>query len=280
MCPAWSKTTGATEPQVLEAPAPPHNRTTFKMRFDVFTLFPEFFASPLDASILKRARAAGALEVEVHDIRAGALDKHRSVDDYPFGGGAGMVMKAEPLVQVLGAVLKWEFGPDEMPQNPPCPIVLMSPQGQTLSAELARELAQFSRIALVCAHYEGLDERAAELMTHEVSIGDYVLTGGEAAALVVMDAVSRFVPGVLGNEASAGGDSFEDGLLEAPQYTRPAAWRGLEVPAVLISGDHARVARWKRQQALVRTRARRPDLLSQVELSASDLRLLDEADGN
>jgi len=175
-------------------------------------------------------------------------------------------------------VLKWEFGPHELPRNPPCPIVLMSPQGQPLSARLARELAQSSRIALVCAHYEGLDERAAELMTHEVSIGDYVLTGGETAALVVMDAVARFVPGVLGNEASAGGDSFEDGLLEAPHFTRPSTWRGLEVPSVLVSGDHARVARWKRQQSLVRTRARRPDLLSRVELSAADLKLLAEAD--
>lgn len=247
------------------------------MRFDVLTLFPEFFASPLDSSILKRARESGSLEVHVHDIRAGALDKHRSADDYPFGGGAGMVMKAEPLVQVLGAVLKWEFGPDELPQNPPCPILLMSPQGQPLSASLARELAQFERLALVCAHYEGLDERAVELVTHEISIGDYVLTGGEAAALVVMDAVSRFVPGVLGNEASAGGDSFEDGLLEAPHYTRPSVWRGVEVPPVLISGDHAKVARWRRQQALVRTRARRPDLLSKLELSQADRKLLDEA---
>lgn len=248
------------------------------MRFDVLTLFPEFFASPLDSSILKRARASGALEVQVHDIRDGALDRHRSADDYPFGGGAGMVMKAEPLVQVLGAVLKWEFGPDELPRNPPCPILLMSPQGQPLSASLARELAQFERLALVCAHYEGLDERAVALVTHEVSIGDYVLTGGEAAALVVMDAVSRFVPGVLGNEASAGGDSFEDGLLEAPHYTRPAVWRGAEVPPILLSGDHAKVARWRRQQALVRTRARRPDLLGALELSQADRKLLDEAD--
>ena len=247
------------------------------MRFDVLTLFPEFFASPLDSSILKRAQSSGALEVHVHDLRAGALDKHRSADDYPFGGGAGMVMKAEPLVQVLGAVLKWEFGPDDLPQNPPCPILLMSPQGQTLSASLGRELAQFERLALVCAHYEGLDERAVELVTHEISIGDYVLTGGEVAALVVMDAVSRFVPGVLGNEASAGGDSFEDGLLEAPHYTRPAIWRGIEVPPVLISGDHAKVARWRRQQALLRTRARRPDLLSKLELSQADRKLLDEA---
>ena len=249
------------------------------MRFDVFSLFPEFFASPLDSSILKRAQASGVLQVRVHDIRDGALDKHRNADDYPFGGGAGMVMKAEPLVQALGSVLKWEFGPDEMPQDPPCPIVLMSPQGQPLSASLARELAQFERIALVCAHYEGLDERAVGLATHEISIGDYVLTGGEAAALVVMDAVSRFLPGVLGNEASARGDSFEDGLLEAPHYTRPAVWRGAEVPPVLISGDHAKVARWRRQQALRRTRERRPDLLENVELSEADRKLLGEALG-
>jgi tRNA (guanine37-N1)-methyltransferase len=248
------------------------------MRFDVLTLFPEFFASPLDASILKRARASGALDVAVHDIREGALGKHRNADDYPFGGGAGMVMKAEPLVQVLGAVLKWEFGPEEMPQNPPCPIILMTPQGRVLDAALARELAQHERIALVCAHYEGLDERAVALCTHEVSIGDYVLTGGEAAALVVMEAVSRFVPGVLGNEASASGDSFEDGLLEAPHYTRPAVWRGETAPAVLLSGDHAKVARWKRQQALVRTRERRPDLLAKLDLNASDRKLLSEAD--
>jgi tRNA (guanine37-N1)-methyltransferase len=245
------------------------------MRFDVFTLFPGFFASPLEASILGRARAAGLLEVFLHDIRDGARDKHRNCDDYPFGGGAGMVMKAEPLAQVLSAVLKWEFGPDEAPANPPCPIVLMSPQGRTLDAALAREWAQFPRIALVCAHYEGLDERAVQtLVTHEVSIGDYVLTGGEAPALVVMEAVSRFVPGVLGNAESAGGDSFEGGLLEGPHYTRPAVWRGMDVPPVLIGGDHGKVARWRRAQALLRTRERRPDLWEKLELSAPDRKAL------
>jgi tRNA (guanine37-N1)-methyltransferase len=252
------------------------------MRFDVFTLFPGFFSSPLQESILRRARESGLLEIGVHDLREGAMDKHRTGDDYPFGGGAGMVMKAEPVAQVVSHVLKWEFAPDGMPLSaPPCPVVLMSPQGQPLSAALARELAGHGRLAILCAHYEGLDERAVQtLVTHEVSIGDYVLTGGEPAALVVMDAVSRFVPGVLGNAQSAQGDSFEDGLLEGPHYTRPATWRGLDVPPILLSGDHARIARWRREQSLRRTLERRPELLAELlesaQLSKADRLFLKE----
>ena len=232
------------------------------MRCDLFTLFPEFFDSPLQSSILGRAQAAGTLQIEAHNIRDWATDKHRRCDDYPYGGGAGMVMKAEPVARALSAVLKWEFGPDDLVPEPPCPILLMSPQGRPFNAKLARHFAGFERLAIVCAHYEGLDERAVQtLITEEISIGDYVLTGGEAAALVVIDAVARFVPEVLGNELSAGSDSFENGILEAPHYTRPAVWRGQEVPEVLLSGDHGKIAAWRVQQSLERTQKRRPDLL-------------------
>ncbi len=232
------------------------------MRCDLFTLFPEFFDSPLQSSILGRAQAAGALQIEAHNIRDWAADKHRRCDDYPYGGGAGMVMKAEPVAQALSSVLKWEFGPGDSVPKPPCPILLMSPQGRPFSAKLARHFAGFEHLAIVCAHYEGLDERAVQtLITEEISIGDYVLTGGEAAALVVIDAIARFVPEVLGNELSAGSDSFENGMLEAPHYTRPAVWRGQEVPEILLSGNHGKIAAWRAQESLRRTTQRRPDLL-------------------
>ncbi len=243
------------------------------MRFEIFTLFPEFFVSPLDSSILKRARTAGAIELDVHDIRDAASDKHRVCDDAPFGGGAGMVMKAEPVAQSIERVLKFEVGSQEAP----CPIILMSPQGRTLNDAIVRELAALPRLALLCAHYEGLDERAIEaIVTDEISVGDYVLTGGEAAALILMDAVSRFVPGVLGNEASAPDDSFAHGLLEAPHYTRPAEWRGREVPEVLLSGDHARIARWRQKEGLRRTIHRRLDLIHGRELSSEERLLVAE----
>ena len=236
------------------------------MRCDLFTLFPEFFASPLQSSILGRAQAAGMLQIATHNIRDWATDKHRRCDDYPYGGGAGMVMKAEPVAQALSAVLKWEFGPDDSIPEPPCPILLMSPQGRPFNAKLARHFAGFEHLAIVCAHYEGLDERAVQtLITDEISIGDYVLTGGEAAALVVIDAIARFVPEVLGNELSAGSDSFENGMLEAPHYTRPANWRGQEVPDVLLSGNHAEIAAWRARQSLQRTTQRRPDLLGELD---------------
>lgn len=232
------------------------------MRFDIFTLFPDFFASPFDSSILKRAQTSGAIEIGVHDIRQATTDKHRTCDDYPYGGGAGMVMKAEPVASTIENVLKFTVGLEA----PPCPIVLMSPQGRPFTQKIAQELSELPRLALLCGHYEGIDERAVEtIVTDEISIGDYVLTGGELAAVVIVDAVARLVPGVLGNDQSAISDSFSDGLLEAPHYTRPAQWRGMAVPDVLLSGNHAEVAKWRRAQSLQRTRERRPDLLDNLE---------------
>jgi tRNA (guanine37-N1)-methyltransferase len=213
------------------------------------------------------------VEVGVHDIRDGADDKHRTCDDAPYGGGAGMVMKAEPVARVVTDVLKWDVGV----AAPPCPVILMSPQGRPLTQRIVEELSAHSQIALLCAHYEGLDERAVELLvTDEISIGDYVLTGGELAALVVVDAVSRLVPGVLGNEESAQRDSFADGLLEAPHYTRPTQWRDKAVPEVLLSGHHARIEHWRMKEGLRRTLQRRPDLLEGRELTAAEQKTLVE----
>jgi tRNA (guanine37-N1)-methyltransferase len=229
------------------------------MRFDIFTLFPEFFVGPLSSSILKRGQESGVLEFGVHNIRDWTTDKHRTCDDYPFGGGAGMVMKAEPVAQAIEDVLNLEVGPDK--GNAECPVILMTPQGRPFSQSIARELSAHPRLALLCGHYEGIDERAVELLvTDEISIGDYVLTGGEAATVVVIEAVARLVPGVLGNAQSPLDESFSDGLLEAPHYTRPAVWRGRSVPEVLISGHHGNVEKWKRCEALKRTLQRRPDL--------------------
>lgn len=226
------------------------------MRFEVFTLFPEFFAGPLTSSILKRGAESGAIGVGVHNIREHAEGKHRVCDDAPYGGGAGMVMKAEPVARALENVLHLEAG------LPPCPVILMSPQGRKFSQSIAQELSEYSRIALLCGHYEGIDERVVEsFVTDEISVGDYVLTGGETAALVIIDAVARLVPGVLGNAESAVRDSFSDGLLEAPHYTRPETWRGQSVPPVLLSGHHGEIEKWRREEALKRTRRRRPDLL-------------------
>lgn len=229
-----------------------------KMRFDILTLFPEYFSGMLGSSILKRAQAAGAIEIRVHDIRAYTTDKHHVCDDAPFGGGAGMVMKAEPLALALEDVLNFKVGREA----PPCPVVLMTPQGRPFSQRLAEELSAQPRLCLICGHYEGIDERLTEAaVTDEISIGDYVLTGGEPAAAVVVDAVARLVPGVLGNEASARHDSFGNGLLEAPQYTRPAEWRGVPIPEILTSGHHAAVDRWRLKESLRRTAERRPDLI-------------------
>ena len=233
------------------------------MRFDIFTLFPEFFAGPLSSSILKRGQGSGAIEIGVHNIRDWTSDKHRVCDDYPFGGGAGMVMKAEPVAAALEDVLNFKVGPDENGEiSPaPCPVIFLTPTGRPFSQAIAQELSGHSQLALLCGHYEGLDERAVELLvTDEISIGDYVLTGGEAAALVVIEAVARLVPGVLGNEQSPLDESFSDGLLEAPSYTRPAMWRGKSVPDVLLSGHHENVKKWRRCEALKRTLARRSDL--------------------
>jgi tRNA (guanine37-N1)-methyltransferase len=235
------------------------------VRVDLFTIFPEYLTGPLDASLLGRARRAGIVDVGVHDPRAYTDDPHRSVDDTPFGGGAGMVMRPEPLFDAVEAV------------GPPRPLFLLSPGGRCFDQTLAAELAAGPGFSLICGRYEGVDQRVADhLCDGELSVGDYVLSGGEAAALVVVEAVTRLVPGVLGNDDSTEHESFSAGLLEAPQYTRPAEFRGWAVPAVLRSGDHARIARWRHAQALRRTLDHRPDLLPPDGLSPEDRAALEE----
>ncbi|CAG1013271.1 tRNA (guanine-N(1)-)-methyltransferase [Anaerolineales bacterium] len=257
------------------------------MRFDIFTLFPEIFAGVFDESILKRARDARLVEIAVHDIRAFTTDKHHVTDDYPYAGGGGMVMKPEPIFAVVESVLKigsWklEVGNTLEPpisnlQSPTSnlPIILLTPQGRVFDQSIARELARQERIALICGHYEGVDERVrTQLATDEISIGDYVLTGGEIPAMVVVDAVTRLIPGVLGDPAAPDKDSHASGLLEGPHYTRPAEFRGARVPDILLSGNHANVALWRRRESLRRTFERRPDLLQRVELSDTDCEFL------
>ncbi|MBW3579847.1 MAG: tRNA (guanosine(37)-N1)-methyltransferase TrmD [Actinobacteria bacterium] len=220
------------------------------MRVDVFTIFPDLVEGFARASLLGRGREAGLLDVRVHDLRATTTDPHRSVDDTPFGGGPGMVLMAEPVFRAVEAVA------------PPRPLYLLGPGGRRLDQALAARLVEAGGFSLVCGRYEGIDERVrTHLVDSELSIGDYVLAGGEVAAMVVLEVVGRLVPGVMGNEASAGEESFSEGLLEYPQYTRPACFRSWEVPAVLRSGDHARIARWRRAAALVRTVRDRPDLI-------------------
>ena len=236
------------------------------MRIDVFSIFPDYFTSPLDASLLGRARADGLLDVRVHDPRDSTTDRHRSVDDAPYGGGAGMVMAPGPLWDAVDAV------------TPPRPLLLLSPSGRRFDQGVARELAALPGFSLLCGRYEGVDQRVADhLCDGELTVGDYVLAGGEAAALVVIDAVARLVPGGDGERRRRRADeSFADGLLEYPQYTRPAEFRGWPVPEVLLSGDHARMARWRRAQALRRTLARRPDLLADRPLTPAEEDLLHE----
>ena len=220
---------------------------------EVLTLFPRMIAAPLEESILGKARASGLLRVQVTDIREFAEGKHRVTDDVPYGGGAGMVMMPEPLVAAIEAAKERE---------PAARVVLMSPQGRRFDHARAQELSLRERLILVCGRYEGVDERVLEWIDEELSLGDFVMTGGEFAALSVIDAVARLLPGVLGNAESAVSESFAgEGLLEGPQYTRPPDVRGRKVPEVLLSGDHARIAAWRREQALLRTRERRPDLL-------------------
>jgi tRNA (guanine37-N1)-methyltransferase len=235
------------------------------VRVDVFTIFPEWFAGPLDASLLGRARAEGRLDVRVHDLREHTADRHRSVDDTPYGGGAGMVMAPEPIFAAVEAAV------------PPRPLLLLSAAGRRFDQAYAAELGSGDGFSLLCGRYEGVDQRVADhLCDGEVSVGDYVLAGGEAAATVVIDAVARLVPGVMGNVESGADESFVAGRLEYPQYTRPADFRGHPVPEVLLSGDHARIARWRRAAALRRTAERRPDLLTGAPLSADDEAVLRE----
>jgi tRNA (guanine37-N1)-methyltransferase len=232
---------------------------------ELLTLFPEAVSGYLGASILGKAQEKGLLQVTITHIRDFAEGKHRVTDDTPYGGGAGMVMKPEPLVAALEAARA---------RNPGARVLLMSPRGPTFNQELARQLARLPGLVLVCGRYEGVDERVLASVDGELSLGDFVLTGGEVAALAVVDAVARLVPGVLGNEDSSVSESFEGGLLEHPHYTRPPVFRGVPVPAVLQSGDHARIARWRRWHALQLTRQRRPDLFARLQLSPADLKLL------
>jgi len=241
------------------------------LEVDILTLFPGLCEGYLAGSILAKAREAGRIDVAVHDVREHAAGKHRVADDAPYGGGAGMVMKPEPLVEAIEAARA---------RRPGAWVVLTSPRGQRLDQALAQELAGHGKLILVCGRYEGVDERVRQVVDREVSVGDFVLTGGELAALCVVDAAARLVPGVLGNEASAGSESFggQDGLLEHPHYTRPPEYRGVRVPEVLLSGDHRRIERWRRRESLRATRERRPDLFARLRLSDEDLRLIEAGD--
>jgi tRNA (guanine37-N1)-methyltransferase len=238
------------------------------MRFDVFTLFPEVMHAYLQSSVLGKALQSGVIEVELHNIRDYTLDRHRTTDDEPYGGGGGMVMKPEPIFAAVESVLGEEIRAT--------PILLLTPQGRVFRQEVAREFVHHTRLALICGRYEGVDERVRQyLATDEISVGDYVLTGGELPALILIDTVARLHPGVLGDAEATEKDSYSGGLLEHPHYTRPASFRGWEVPAVLLSGDHARIASWRREQSLRKTLLRRPDLIDRAELDETDKNLLD-----
>jgi tRNA (guanine37-N1)-methyltransferase len=236
------------------------------MHFDIFTLFPDMFSGPFSESILKRAQERGLLSIALHNIRDATTDKHHVVDDYPYGGGAGMVMKPEPIFTAVEAV--YQGGP----------IILLSPQGRLFNQQIAHELAQEPHVTLICGHYEGIDERVREhLVTDELSIGDYVLTGGELAAMIVVDATSRLIPGVLGGDESTLEESHSGNLLEYPHYTRPPEFRGWNIPDVLLSGNHAEIAKWRKKESLRRTKQRRPDLFAKLDLSSKlDAKLVRE----
>ncbi len=237
------------------------------MRIDIITIFPGFFDTVLACSIVGRARRAGIVQIQCHDLRDYTTDAHRTVDDTPYGGGAGMVMKPEPFYRAVREVLGDEKAP----------VILLTPQGELFTQAKAMQLAAQERLVLLCGHYEGVDERVRQtVVTDEISIGDYVLTGGEPAAVVVIDAIVRLLPGATGNEQSPMDESFSTGLLEYPHYTRPSEFQGLKVPEVLLTGNHKQICRWRRRQALKRTLQRRPDLLGQAELTKEDHELLRE----
>jgi len=243
------------------------------MQIDILTLFPQMFQSPLSSGLLQRAIDRKLVSVNIHDIRYYTHDKHRTVDDYPYGGGAGMLLKPEPIFEAVEA-LKSDLSLSQRGQE--LPIILLTPQGRLFSQQIAQELSQHSHLVLICGHYEGVDERVREhLVTDEISIGDYVLSGGELAAMVVIDAVVRLLPGVLGSEASPLDDSHATGLLEYPQYTRPPVYRDWAVPEVLLSGNHARIAEWHREQAIMRTLQRRPELLDKAKLCLKEEQLVE-----
>ena len=238
------------------------------MKFDILTLFPGMFEGPFAESIIKRAVEKGLVEIALHNIRDFALDRHRTADDYPYGGGAGMVMKVEPVAACIERVLC---------DRPAARVILTTPQGRPFSQAVAEELAREKELLIICGRYEGVDERVRELFVDdEISLGDFILTGGEIAAMVLVDAVCRLIPGVLGSDESATGDSFSDGLLEYPQYTRPAEFKGCSVPDVLLSGNHREIELWRRREALKRTLLKRPDLLAAAHLSENDRKYLQE----
>lgn len=248
------------------------------MRFDILTIFPGFFTGPLEHGILRRARDAGLVEVHVHDLRAATHDRHRTVDDRPFGGGEGMVLKPEPLFEAVEGLL----GKPSESLPPGTAIVLLSASGRLFRQETARRFAGLERVVLLCGRYEGVDERVAQhLATDEISVGDFVVSGGELPAMMVVDAVTRLLPGALGNEASSVNESFsatvgEDGILDCPHYTRPPTYRGWEIPEALMSGHHEEIRKWRRRVALEKTLRNRPDLLASAALNEEDLQLLDE----
>lgn len=240
------------------------------MQFDVFTLFPNLILPYLEESILQRARERGLVQVAVHDIRAATSDKHHVTDEPPYGGGGGMVMKVQPIFDAVEAVVG---------RPAACPVILMTPQGRPFTQRVAEELVQHERLALLCGRYEGVDERVRQhLVTDEISVGDFVLTGGELPALMVIDAVSRLIAGVLGDPGGAADDSHATGLLEYPHYTRPPEFRGWGIPPVLLSGNHAAIDKWRREQALLRTLRKRPDLLAKADLTAKDRAFLERVE--
>ncbi|MHB0885266.1 MAG: tRNA (guanosine(37)-N1)-methyltransferase TrmD [Bacillota bacterium] len=240
------------------------------LRVDIVTLFPAMFTGPFSESMTKRAIDRGLLDIRLHDLRDYTHDRHRTVDDYPYGGGAGMVLKPEPVFEAVEAVT----GPDRSAERPR--VILLTPQGKRLTQDAVVRLAEHKWLLLVCGHYEGIDERVrTELVDEEISIGDFILTGGELPAMVLVDAVSRLIPGVLGEEESVREESFSEGLLEYPQYTRPPEFRGLTVPEVLVSGHHEKVRLWRRRESLRRTLRRRPELLATADLTDEDRRLLE-----
>ena len=267
------------------------------MKFEILTIFPDFFRGPLDYGIVRRAREAGLIEIAIHDLRAYTHDRHRTVDDRPFGGGEGMVLKPEPIFECLEA-MKVAPRAERLREDARETVVLLSPQGQMFTQSVAQELVARKRVVMICGRYEGVDERVSEFLAdREVSVGDFVLSGGELGAAVIVDTVSRLVPGALGNAASAQQESFtthagevqergeneppsstcgSGGLLDYPHYTRPAEFRGMPVPEVLVNGNHDEIRRWRRRKALAKTRANRPDLLRGAELSGEDRKILEE----
>ncbi|HAD81069.1 TPA: tRNA (guanosine(37)-N1)-methyltransferase TrmD [Candidatus Edwardsbacteria bacterium] len=237
------------------------------MRIDILTIFPEMFRGPFDASIIQRAREKGIVSIHIHDIRDYTTDRHHTVDDYPYGGGAGMVMKPEPIFEAV----------EKIKADPDAKVVLLSPRGKVFNQETARRLAGEEHLVFLCGHYKDIDERNRSLVDLDISLGDYILSGGEPAALVVIDAIVRLLPGAISDPESANCDSFETGLLDHPHYTRPEEYRGMRVPEVLRSGNHAQIKQWRRQQALKLTQRHRPDLLDKADLSDQDAAFLKEA---